>query len=113
MFQTIPLKVNGQVPRLAIPTVDVSKPHALQHTQNKPATHTVDVSSQTATATPDLEETWCICKEPEHGWVVECHNEAACDIRWFHFDCVCLKKCLLKMTGIALNAQNLSYIDIQ
>ena len=71
--------------------VDVSKPHALPQTQNEPATRTVDVSSQTATATPDLEETWCICKEPEHGWMVECHNEAACDIHWFHFDCVGLK----------------------
>ena len=35
-----------------------------------------------------IEETWCICNKPEDGWMVECHNEAACDIQWFHFDCV-------------------------
>ena len=37
------------------------------------------------------EKIWCLCKKPENGWMVECCNEANCEVRWFHFDCVGLK----------------------
>ena len=54
-------------------------------------------TSNTDTSTTDLTEednddgrSWCFCIQPSYGDMIMC-NHKNCSIKWFHFDCLCIR----------------------
>ena len=52
---------------------------------------TSEVSEDNGQQQDDHTESWCYCNQPEFGEMIMCDNKS-CTIKWFHFDCLRLRR---------------------